>query len=68
MENINWRIIQGYENYMVSENGLIKNGKTNHILKPAIEKRGYWTRSQLQDYLKHLKRLKLPKTRVRSCR
>ncbi len=35
MEDLTWRIIKDYENYMVSDNGLVKNCKTNRILKPS---------------------------------
>ncbi len=41
MESLNWKIIKDYDNYMVSDNGLVKNCKTNRILKPATNE-GYF--------------------------
>ncbi len=42
MEDLTWRIIKDYENYMVSDNGLVKNCKTNRILKPETTYQGYF--------------------------
>lgn len=36
-----WKRIAGYENYIVSSNGVIQNVKTNKILKPSFDKKGY---------------------------
>jgi hypothetical protein len=36
-----WKVIEGYENYMVSDLGNVKNIKRNRILKPDVSKLGY---------------------------
>lgn len=41
MININAKIIKGYKNYSITENGIIKNIKTNRILKQYACKNGY---------------------------
>ena len=38
-----YKIIKGFENYEVSNFGNIINNKTNRILKPGIDGRGYST-------------------------
>lgn len=37
----NWKIIRGYENFSVSENGQIKNNKTGTIYKTWLDSNGY---------------------------
>jgi hypothetical protein len=36
-----WKQIHGYENYLVSQDGQIKNYSTGAILKPNLNRRGY---------------------------
>lgn len=36
-----WKKIQGYENYIINENGVVKNRITNRTLKPALHTKGY---------------------------
>ncbi len=36
-----WKIIEGFENYMVSDHGNVKNKKTGRILKSRLDKYGY---------------------------
>lgn len=31
-----WKIIENFSNYRISNTGLVKNFNTNHILKPTI--------------------------------
>lgn len=38
-----WKKIEGYENYSVSDTGLVKNTRTGRLLKPHISKDGYYT-------------------------
>ena len=38
-----WESINGYENYKISDHGNIKNIKTNKMLKPRVNNRGYNT-------------------------
>lgn len=38
-----WKKIEGYENYLVSSNGDVKNDKTGRILKKYRNKKGYET-------------------------
>jgi hypothetical protein len=37
-----WKVIKGYVNYSVSTYGRIRNDKTNRILKPGIDIKGYY--------------------------
>ena len=37
----NWKSINGYENYEISDHGNIKNIKTNRMLKLNIDSNGY---------------------------
>ena len=37
----NWKIIKGYTNYSVSENGQIRNNKTGRIYKTWLDTSGY---------------------------
>ena len=37
----NWKSINGYENYEISDHGNIKNTKTNRMLKLNIDSNGY---------------------------
>jgi hypothetical protein len=36
-----WKFINGYENYKISDHGNVKNIITNKMLKPRINNRGY---------------------------
>lgn len=36
-----WKVLEKYSNYSISENGDLKNNKTNKILKSTIHKNGY---------------------------
>ena len=47
--NEEWRTISDYENYQISNMGRVKNIKTERILKPAIEQRGYRRASLYKD-------------------
>ncbi len=47
--NEEWRTISEYENYQISNLGRVKNIKTERILKPAIEERGYHRTSLYKD-------------------
>ena len=40
---MNWKIINGFDGYSVSDTGLIKNNKTGRILKTRLSKKGYVT-------------------------
>lgn len=42
LHELNFRIIKEYPNYMVSDNGIIKNCKTGRFLKPCINPNGYF--------------------------
>ncbi len=37
----NWKSINGYENYKISDHGNVKNIKTNKMLKPRVNSNGY---------------------------
>jgi hypothetical protein len=37
----NWKSIDEYENYEISDHGNVKNIKTNKMLKPRVNNRGY---------------------------
>ena len=37
-----WKSINGYENYEISDHGNIKNIKTNKMLSPSIRSTGYY--------------------------
>lgn len=39
---IEWRKIDGYQNYSVSSAGVVRNDKTGRILKPGKNKNGYF--------------------------
>ena len=39
--NENWKAIEGYENYEISDHGNVKNIKTNRMLKLNIDSNGY---------------------------
>lgn len=39
--NKQWKIIEGYENYMVCEDSRVKNIVTNHLISPVLFKCGY---------------------------
>ena len=47
--NEEWRTISEYENYQISNMGRVKNIKTEKILKPSIDKRGYCRASLYKD-------------------
>ena len=38
----NWKSINGYENYEISDHGNVKNIKTNKMLKPRNDGNGYY--------------------------
>ena len=38
----NWRSIDEYENYEISDHGNVKNIKTNKMLKPRVNSNGYY--------------------------
>lgn len=40
-KNEQWRSIEGFDNYLVSNKGRIMNGKTGRILRPADDGGGY---------------------------
>ena len=37
-----WRKIDGYENYSISKNGEVRNDKTGRIRKPTLGNHGYY--------------------------
>jgi len=41
MGNTEWRIVRGFDNYLVSNDGRVMNSKTGRGLKPRIKKTGY---------------------------
>ena len=42
MQEEQYKVIAGYENYMVSDMGNVKNIKTGRILKPGVGGDGYY--------------------------
>ena len=44
-----YKIIKGFENYSISNFGVVKNNKTNKILKPGINGHGYHHVSLFKD-------------------
>jgi hypothetical protein len=42
MQQEQYKVIAGFENYMVSENGNVKNIKTGRVLNPGVNSRGYY--------------------------
>lgn len=36
-----WRLIKGFENYLISSNAIIKNIKTGRIIKGSLNNKGY---------------------------
>lgn len=62
MKNTNeqWRSIEGFENYLVSNKGRIMNGKTGRILRPRDNGHGYeivWLCKDGKGTNKHVHRL-----------
>lgn len=41
MKKIQWKKLNKYPNYLISEYGEVKNNKTNKLIKPSINKKGY---------------------------
>jgi hypothetical protein len=39
--NAEWRIIAGFDNYEVSNTGLVRNRTTDRILRPSIQRNHY---------------------------
>jgi hypothetical protein len=55
-----WETIKGFEDYSININGLVKNNKTDRILKPMISTSGYVFFHLVKDkkkYTKYLHRL-----------
>ena len=55
-----YKVIKGFENYSVSNLGNIKNIKTDRVLKPGINSKGYYTvslRSDGKSYTKKIHKL-----------
>ena len=52
MKKTQWKILNKYQNYLISEYGDVKNKKTGKIIKPTLSKKGY-KRVDL-SYNKHL--------------
>lgn len=48
MDKINWKEIKNFENYLISNEGMIYNSKKGTYLKPYISKTGYY-RVQLSN-------------------
>jgi hypothetical protein len=44
-----WRKIEEYDNYSVSDFGNVRNDKTNKILKPSIDRKGYCKTNLYED-------------------
>lgn len=40
---IEWKVIENYPNYSVSNTGLVKSNNTNKILKGGLGSHGYYT-------------------------
>ena len=61
MQNIkNWIKIKGFENYSASDQGNIRNDKTERILKPGTSDSGYYyvvLRKQKKSYTKNIHRI-----------
>ena len=43
MKTLKWKLLNNYQNYLISEYGDVKNKKTKKLLKPTINKKGYET-------------------------
>lgn len=39
--SMQWKVIDGFENYEVSDTGLVRNKNTGYILKPSVNHNGY---------------------------
>ena len=52
-----YRIIKGFENYLVSNLGNIKNNKTDRILKPGIDTHGYYKVNLYKDRISYNKNI-----------
>ncbi len=50
-----WKIIEGFENYMVSDHGRVKNNKTGRIKNVKANKKGYIRVSMQMNNLEHKK-------------
>ena len=48
----NWKSIDEYENYEISDHGNVKNITTNKILKPSIDSNGYYKLSLYKNKIK----------------
>jgi hypothetical protein len=53
-----WKLIDGFENYEVSNTGIVRNIKTKKIIKPYINKSPKWFK--IDNYLK----VKLVKNKI----
>lgn len=51
----NWVVVNEYPNYLISDNGLVKNRKTNRILKPYLNSSGYLCVKLRNDFSNHKK-------------
>ena len=56
--NEQWRSIDGYINYQVSNIGRVRNSNTGKILKPTLNKSGYyrlilWSNNERNNYYVH---------------
>lgn len=41
MKTLKWKLLNNYQNYLISEYGDVKNKKKKKLLKPTINKKGY---------------------------
>jgi hypothetical protein len=39
-----WRVIDGFENFKISKEGVVKNFKTGNIITPQLKNQSYWVR------------------------
>ena len=53
----NFKIIEGFETYSVSDNGNVKNNKTGRIMKQNYRKDGYIEICLMKDNKKYSKRV-----------
>ena len=55
--NYTWKVIPGYEDYLISDQGNVYNIKSNRFCKTTLNKYGYYTVSLLKEGVLHNKLL-----------
>lgn len=53
MGEIEWKHIKGFENYLISNEGMIYNSKKGTYLKPDVSKTGYYRVQLFNKKRKH---------------